>query len=245
MSRKLLATKTFDYAGFDGELKSKLICLMGEINSAKGQHIKAAMMMGEAIQTANDLLSEHGKYGRFGEWVELECGIGRTTAHRYMAAWGRFQKCDALGQFDDTAMYALSAPSVPEAAAIEASKLASKGIRITAQRAKEIVDSYTPKREQPTPQKDSDCSTVEQSTAQPSGNSEVAEPPLDDEPVDFDPVELEAQTVRRNGKPVISRQDRVTAQKHLGGLIRSLELLGLYEKHSAALSAITEDVQRA
>lgn len=195
-----LALPTFDYGGFDPELKSKLIYLTGEINRAKSGHIKAAMAMGEAIATANDLLAEHGKYGRFGEWVERECGLGRTTAYQYMWAWNRFKGFEAVAQFDDSAMYALAAPKAPEAAADEAKKLAKKGIRITADRAKAILNSYKPKA---SPKTDGDCSTVEQSVAESSGKTKeenvtrAPEPPAepsaaesDDSSTDFDPVAL-------------------------------------------------------
>jgi len=205
MSRKLLTTKTFDYAGFEGDLKGKLICLMGEINSAKGKHIKAAMLMGEAISAANDLLAEHGKYGRFGEWVELECGIGRSTAHRYMAAWGRFQKCDALGQFDATAMYALSAPNVPEAAAAEASKLALKGIRITLQRAKEIVDTYTPNREKPAPPRGWQLfHGVEQSKADVIAKDEISEPEEGDLEPESDELSFDVPAIEAAPHPTVA-----------------------------------------
>lgn len=200
MPRKLLTAKTFDYTGFEGEVKGKLICLSGEINTAKGSHIKAALVMGEAISTANDLLAEHGRYGRFAEWVEMECGITSRTALNYMWAWNRFRKCESLAQFDDVAMYALASPKVPEAAAKEAEKLASKGVRITIVRAKEIVDSYRPK---PAPQKDRDSEIISESNAPISGNSDNAKPkeganealgkaanPLAD--VDFNTTEIEA-----------------------------------------------------
>lgn len=168
-----IANPTFDYAGFDPELKGKLICLTGEINRSKGDHIRAALVMGEAISAANDLLSEHGKYGRFGQWIEQECGISRTTAHNYMWAWDKFGKCDSVSHFDDSAMYALAAPKAPTAAIEEAKKLAAKGVRITVRKAKQLLEAYVPKR---SPRSDGDCSTIEQPTAQSSGKTTTAHP---------------------------------------------------------------------
>lgn len=66
----------------------------------------------------------------------------------------------------------------------------------------------------------------------------------EDDATEFDAEALEQQTVRRNGKPVISRKDRKKAQLCLGGLIRALEAMDLYEKHTAALSAIAEDLEK-
>jgi hypothetical protein len=261
MAKKPLADKlvvrTFDYDGFDPDLKGKLICLTGEINRAKTQHVKAALLMGEAIASANALLADHSKHGRFGEWVEHECGISKKTAYNYMWAWERFGSCSVVDQFDDWAMYALAAPSAPKTASVEAEKLAKKGIRITFERAKSILQSMLPSKPAADPKPD-DSTRVSDTppSAAPEKNhtesptssaSSEADGQLTDKPdksLEFDPEKLEKESRRRVGKPIIDRKVRTKAQKHLGDLIRILSEIGIYEDHEPALSAVAEHLTR-
>lgn len=141
--KRELIVKTFDYKDIDPDTKGKLICLAGEINRAAFTHVEAALGMGEAISSAHHLLAGIGRDGLFKPWVELECGISRSTAYNYMWAWDRFGKCKgSLDTFTSEAMYALAAPTAPKEAAKEAEKLASKGVRITVERAKEIISKF-------------------------------------------------------------------------------------------------------
>lgn len=79
------------------------------------------------------------------------------------------------------------------------------------------------------------------------GRDGKRQPAAKPEPVnkatDFDPETLEQQPPREDkpkasGKPTISRQDRTNAQKHLGGLIRSLSAMGIYDEFATSLSQV-------
>lgn len=59
----------------------------------------------------------------------------------------------------------------------------------------------------------------------------------------FDPQQLEKQPTRKDkpkksGRPAVTKQDRTNAQKHLGGLIRALSAMGIYDEFEKGLSQI-------
>lgn len=139
---KDLQVKTFDYEGIDPDVKGKLIWLAGEINRSGRSHVEHALKMGEAIRDAHALLAGGGCEGRFKPWIETECGISRSTAYNYMWAFERFGKAPNVIHFTNEGMYLLSPPTIPTAAVKEAEHLASKGVRISADLAKEIVAKF-------------------------------------------------------------------------------------------------------
>lgn len=65
----------------------------------------------------------------------------------------------------------------------------------------------------------------------------------------FDPEQLEKQparqqTPKKSGKPVITKENRTDAQKHLGGLIRALKALDIYDEFVQSLSAIATRLKK-
>lgn len=64
----------------------------------------------------------------------------------------------------------------------------------------------------------------------------------------FDPEQLEKQPPTRrpkkSGKPIVTKKERTEVQKHLGGLIRCLKTLELYDEFEPALSAIAKRLKQ-
>lgn len=210
-----LTAKPFDYAAIDAEGKSKLIWLAGEINKQKSSGLQAMLDMGKAVADAQEILASHHK-GSFGKWIEAECGIGRSSAYRYLHAWEKFGSCASLGQLTAEAMYALSSPDAPPEAAKQAQKLADRGVKVTAKVAKELVG--------PKPARNGSKAT--------SFNTDE----LDKQPP--------AKAPKRSGKPIVTKKERTEVQKHLGGLIRCLKTLELYDEFEPSLSAIAKRLKQ-
>ena len=66
---------------------------------------------------------------------------------------------------------------------------------------------------------------------------------------EFDTAKLDRQPSRntspkKSGKPTVSKKDRTDAQKHLGGLIRALKTLDIYDEFVKSLSAIADRLKR-
>lgn len=139
---KELSTAVFDYSDLDKDVKGKLIALAGTIKREKAKHSQSGLEIGKAIACAHAELAGDGGDGRFSEWVEMECGFGRTTAYNYMWTWQRFGNCSSLEQFTQEALYALASPKAPAPAVKEAEKLADKGHKITLDKAKELLDKF-------------------------------------------------------------------------------------------------------
>lgn len=200
---KELAVKTFSYEGIDPEVKGKLVWYVGEGMKLKRQYIASVLEFGEMISSANALLTDSGNHGRFKEWVECELKIGRTTAYEMMWAFERFGRCSPVEQhFGQKAMYLLAAPTVPKAASDEALKLASKGVWVDEEKAKQIIAKHKPKADIPTAKvehvSDPVPSDEELAAAEKMFPSATSEPAADtvaaatDEAADFDPTALDA-----------------------------------------------------
>jgi len=64
----------------------------------------------------------------------------------------------------------------------------------------------------------------------------------------FDPAALEAKSAKpkpkKSGRPIISKTDRANAHKHLGGLIRALKAMDVYDEFCQSLSAIARRLKQ-
>jgi hypothetical protein len=187
MTTELVHT-AFDYGKIAPEEKSKLICLAGEINREKKSHLKAAMRMGEGLKSAQELLSNH-KNGVFSYWVQTECGISRSTAHNYIRAWDLFKGSSNIGQYDDVAMYALSAPNAPKEAYRKSERVAQKGCKITIDVARKILDEF---REKATKTKPAAIAAPVSDTSVTPVTDTSDTPPVEEPEPDFEPAEIEA-----------------------------------------------------
>lgn len=139
---KAIAAVGFDYEGIDKDIKGKLTYLAGQIRKSTKSHIENVLELGKLIEQAHEALAGGGRDGEFGPWVEAECGFTKKTAYNYLHAFQRFNKCESLSHFSAEAVYALAGPDVPDKAVSEAVKLADKGVRVNAGKAREILDKF-------------------------------------------------------------------------------------------------------
>jgi len=143
MANKLTVAK-FNYEQIeDKEVRGKLIYGEGQVAKLKASVANSVLALGEQLCEIRDVVAkQHSRI--FLEWVE-SCGIGRSSAYRYMAAWEKFGKLPNLGSFEDSAMYLLSQENTPSEAFDEAQGLAKRGVQVTLTIAKELADKYKPK----------------------------------------------------------------------------------------------------
>lgn len=106
--------------------------------------VENALALGAELAAAQKRLSNHGN-GTFGKWVSERCGLSKRTAY-YLVTLneqvGAKDRAIVAQSFDLTALYRLLSDSCPEEAYRDALKLAKKGEKITAKRAKEIAEEY-------------------------------------------------------------------------------------------------------
>lgn len=94
----------------------------------------------------------HNKAGGFEGWLEGK-GLSRRSIYRMIDMHASFGNCANLAQLDidKSAAYLLAAPSTPEPARQQAIQQAAAGERITAPKAKAIVDLHRPAPPAPDP----------------------------------------------------------------------------------------------
>lgn len=141
-----LSVTTFDYSQVSKEEKGKLVYYAAEIRKAKKSHAEAIIETGKLLAEVQSVMSNHGS-GTFCEWVDLECGFGKSTAYRYIDAFEAFKDCPNLGQMDPSAMYLLAKNDDAKKAAI---KMATKNTPVTHAVAKGLV-AEAKEREPATP----------------------------------------------------------------------------------------------
>jgi len=142
-----LAVTTFDYSQVSKDEKGKLVYYAAEIRKAKKSHAEAIIETGRLLSESQDVMAKHGS-GTFCEWVDLECGFGKSTAYRYIDAFEAFKDCPNLGQMDPSAMYLLAKNDDAKKVAI---KMATKNTPVTHAIAKELVADA--KEREPAPPK--------------------------------------------------------------------------------------------
>ena len=97
-------------------------------------------------------VQERTEHGKFLVWVETEFGMSKSQAYNLINIGKNFPILPNFGSFSKSALYALAAPSVPEAARQEAVQKASFGKQITHKEAKQIVAKHKePAKPKPEP----------------------------------------------------------------------------------------------
>ena len=131
---------TFDYSLFDADLSAYL--------REKTTGIKRLVRRSgqDIINIGQSLIDVKGKleHGQFYLWLETEIGLNYRTANRFMSVAERF-KSEQLLDLDilPSALYELSAPSVPETATKEALNRAKQGEKINVSTAKQIKNKHS------------------------------------------------------------------------------------------------------
>ena len=170
MSRNHLqpATGGFSYEGFSQRdvtaLRRHATKVIAINLGARQSMLKCMWDLGNELHGAQARLAHQGD-GTFNRWCRMCCEVSIRSAYRAIAIYRRIPRkdCDSVAQtFQLTAVYKLTADSVPDSAIQVALRLAREGEVITCKRAKEIIESMTvqsdavsaPGDEPPPPQTD-------------------------------------------------------------------------------------------
>ena len=134
------ADSTFDYSSLDADLSAYL----REKTTGIKQLVRRSGQ--DIINIGQSLIDVKGRleHGQFYLWLEAEIGLNYRTANRFMSVAERF-KSEQLLDLDilPSALYELSAPSVPETATEEALLRAKQGEKINVSTAKQIKSKHT------------------------------------------------------------------------------------------------------
>jgi len=161
VKQKLLRAAGYDYELLDNkDLKGKLKYFLAEID--KKQKSLAASMIGiaSALSSALESFTEYKKTGQFKVWVEAEFAFSIRTAYKMVAAHRVFGDYDptVLSRYNDSAMYVLSEPGVPDSVRESLRKSAEQGAVITHAIAKDAIPtnkpSPDPPKEEPNPEEE-------------------------------------------------------------------------------------------
>lgn len=131
----------FDYASLEPTTRDDVRRMTGEIRERIKRAASDIFAIGERLIAIKTRLG----HGHFGAWLRDEFDWDERTAQRYMAVAERF-KSDTVSdlRFGTKALYALSAPTVPEAARVEAVTRAEAGEEITHKTAQELIAKHRP-----------------------------------------------------------------------------------------------------
>jgi hypothetical protein len=129
----------FDYAALDPETRIVVQQRTGEIKDRVRRSQQDMIEIGERLIEVKGRLA----HGHFGKWLETEFAWTDQTARNLMNVAEAFKSKTVLDlPIDRKALYALAAPSVPEAAREEAKALATNGHHVTHAEAKQIVEKH-------------------------------------------------------------------------------------------------------
>ena len=133
-------SQIFDYSHLDSELSTYLQEKTKNIKKLIKRSSQDIIDIGKSLTDIKNRLD----YGQFYAWLELEFDWSYRTAVRFMRVSERFAS-DNLSELNilPSALYELSASSVPEAASQEALKRAKQGETISLNTAKEIKNKYS------------------------------------------------------------------------------------------------------
>jgi len=125
------------------DVDKQLSAIARRVVTAKHGLVKNILTIGENLQEAQELLSDHNG-GVFTKWMRDKCGFTSRTGYKYLAAWKTFGSCESSSQrrIDVSAMHVLSAPSVHPQAVKDAVALAGDGTKITPKIAKQLVQEH-------------------------------------------------------------------------------------------------------
>lgn len=130
--------KVFDYASLEPETSEFVQQQTGQIQALMKRTAQDIIEIGQKLIEVKAKLG----YGRFGDWLLAEFGWSWDTAGRFINVATRFGEVPQIAEFAPSALYVLSAPSIPAAAREEALGRAQAGEHITYTTAEEIKRKY-------------------------------------------------------------------------------------------------------
>lgn len=131
----------FDYGTLDMETRVVVQQKTGEIKDRLKRTAQDIVEIGERLIDIKERLG----HGRFGEWLKVEFEMSHPTANNLMSVAESFKFLNFTNlSIAPSALYALSAPSVPEAARKEAVERATNGEHVNHTKAKEVIAKHKP-----------------------------------------------------------------------------------------------------
>lgn len=130
----------FDYSAIDAEDRKVIRRRTNEIRERLERTRDDVHQIGQRLIDVKKRLD----HGQFQEWLAAEFEWSERTARSLMAVADAFAADEVQG-IAPSALYALSSPSVPEAARKEATKIAARGGHVTHAMAREIIDDHKPR----------------------------------------------------------------------------------------------------
>ena len=127
---------SFDYSRLPAELAEEARAIAARVRE------KTKSMTVTVLELGRDLTYVKARlgHGAFGAWLEAEFRGGARTAQNYMRAYDAFgDKCEIVSHLPPTAVYALSAPSVPERTRARVVKRLSAGEPVDAAEVRALV----------------------------------------------------------------------------------------------------------
>ena len=123
---------SFSYNELDCETRIVVQQKTGEIKSLLGKTALSIVAIGRKLIEVKGKLN----HGLFGSWLDQEFAWSEDTAERFTRVARRFKDNPQIAEFAPSALYLLSAPSVPDEVREEATKKAEAGEKITHKTAK-------------------------------------------------------------------------------------------------------------
>jgi hypothetical protein len=136
----------FDYSSLDTATSDFVRQQTGDIKVLMKRAAQDIFEVGQKLISVKSRL----KHGQFGEWLYAEFAWTERTAQQFMNVARQFKNENFSDlQFAPSALYILSAPSIPEAARAEALSRAEAGENISFTTAKAIKQKYSPASTKP------------------------------------------------------------------------------------------------
>jgi hypothetical protein len=131
----------FDYGSLDSETRIVVQQKTSEIRTIARRAASDVIEIGQKLIEVKARLG----HGKFGQWLEAEFSWQERTAQNFMAVADRFKNANIADlNFAPSALYMLSAPSVPEEARAAAIQRAQAGEPVGVHAAKVIIANADP-----------------------------------------------------------------------------------------------------
>ncbi len=133
-----LKTQNFDYNALDAETRVVVQQRTSEIKVLIRRQAQDTFDIGQKLLEVKAKLG----HGHFGSWLMVEFELSWETANRFMNVAKHLGQIPTGAEFEAKALYLLASPSTPEEARFEAKERASRGEKITLNKAKEIRSQH-------------------------------------------------------------------------------------------------------
>lgn len=135
-------TLHYDYALVPAEHRSAIMLSARRIKDKAERTKRDILDIGKELTDAKAKL----EHGQFGDWLSVEFGMSDRSAQRFMSVYETYgAKSDTVSLLNDSALYLLSGPSVPEAARQEVEQQAqTTGKSPTKAQVQQVIARHKP-----------------------------------------------------------------------------------------------------